>query len=164
MNGWLIKYKIAAHETRWIALIGAALMLAAIGRELSRLYIGVSWSEVPFQGDFADTVMAQVWTLVLVGMSFVVRATFLLLSKPERYSWVAFSWLLSFASIAFYLWEVLPSYSPTTICAEDGQCSTMYHNPGGGDWVAVAGIAFVLLSFVRALITAAMAGTRYRYR
>ena len=161
MKGWLVEYKAASHRTRWISLIGATAMLAAVARELSRIYIGVSWAEA--QGDYADSVMAHVWMLVLIGVSFIIRAFFLLVSKPERYSWVAISWLLSFATVVFYLWEMLPQYSPATICEKDGRCFTIYHH-SSADWTALAGMGFVVFSFFRVLVRAAVAGSKYRYR
>lgn len=164
MNGWLDKHKAAAYRTRWIGLIGVSAMLASIGLELSGIYFAVSVAEVPFQGDFAEIVMKQVWLLVLLAVSFVVRAVFLLTFKPKHYSWIAFSWLFSVAAVAFYLWEMSPGYSSATpVCGEDGRCYTIYEI-ARTDWAALAGLGFVLFSFVRVLVTAAIAGTRHRYR
>lgn len=148
MDGWLFEYKDAAHRTRWIGLIGAALMLAVVARELIGLYIAVSWAEVPFQGDFAEVVMAQAWMLVLLGGSSILRAVFLLIFKPERYSWIALSWLLSFAAVIFYLWQTIPSYG----------------HSGSADWVGLACLGFLTFSFFRVLVTATMAGSRYRLK
>lgn len=133
MNRWLAEYKAAAHRTRWIGLISAVFMLAVVARELCGIYIGVSWSEVPFQGDFAEVVMAQVWMLVLLGGSSVTRAVCLLVFKPEHYLWIALSWLLSFAAVVFYLREKIPSYGHSS----------------SADWVGLACMGFVIFSFLR---------------
>lgn len=163
MNRWLVEYKAAAYRTRWIGLTGAALTLGAVACELIRLHTVVSWSEAPFQGDFADMVMARVSLLGLVGIAFIVRAFFLLVFKPERYSWVTVSWFFCFATAIFYLLEMSPGYSPTATCEEDGRCFTIYHN-SNADWVSLACIGFVTFSFFRALVIAAMAGSRYRLK
>jgi len=145
-------------------MIGTAAMLSAVVRELSRIYIGVSLAESPFEGDFADMILAHVGMLVLVGIPFMVRAVFLLIFKPERYLWVALSWVLSFVAVVFYLLEMWPEYGPTKICGEGGRCFTIY-DQRGTDWVLLSAIAFILLSIVRAGVTAAIAaGRAYRYK
>lgn len=163
MNGWLAEYKAAAHRTRWISLLAAGLMVSAVARELISIYIGVSASEVPLQGDYAEAVMAQVGMLVFVGGSFILRVIFLLVFNPKRYSWIAVSWLVSCAAVVSYIWQTMPSYVPATTCGEGGQCFTIYSN-ARADWVALACFWFVLFSFLRALVTAVQAATRYRFR
>ena len=131
MNDWLIEYKNAAYRTRWIGITGAILMLAAIGWELFSLYAAVSVAEAHFQGDYAEYVWYLAWMFALISVAFIVRVIFLVVFKPERYSWVAFSWLLSFASVVFYLWQILPG--PTTSCGEEGRCFTIYYH-SSADW------------------------------
>lgn len=164
MNRWLNKYKAAAYQTRWIGLIGAAAMLASIVLELSGIYFAVSVAEVPFGGEFAGMVMRQVWLLVLMGISFMTRALFLLAFKPARYSWVALSWLFSFAAVVLYVWEMSPRYSPATpVCGDDGRCFIIY-DIATADWALLAGLAFIVFSIFRILVTAAYAGNKYQYR
>lgn len=165
MNRWLAEYAIAAHRTRWIGLIGTAAMLTAVVRELSSIYIGVSLAESPFEGDFADMIIAHVSMLVLVGIPFMVRAVFLLIFKPERYLWVALSWVLSFVAVVFYLSEMWPEYGPSRTCVEGGKCFEIYDQRSITDWVLLSALAFILLSIVCAGVTAAIAaGRAYRYK
>ncbi len=163
MKDWLVEYKAAAYRTRWFGITGAVIMLAVVGCELIRLFVNLSAAEVPLSGDTADYVIGLASLYGLIGASFVVRAVFLLVFKPARHSWIAMSWLMSFIAAGFYLWQTIPLYFPAKICREDGPCFTIYHH-SSADWVGLACVGFVLISPFRALVTAAMAGSRYRLK
>jgi hypothetical protein len=163
MSRWLDDYKAVSHRTRWIGLIGAAAMLSSVALELSGIYFSVSVAEVPFQGDFADAVMKEVWMGVIVGAAFTARSFVLIVSRPERYSWTAFSGLFSFVIVVFYVLTMSPGYGPTTVCEHDRRCFTIY-DIARTNWVALAGTGFLLLSFFRCLVTAAWVGSKQRYK
>jgi hypothetical protein len=148
-----------------MSVIAAAIMLASAIVGEYGIYVAISMAEVPFEGELAKAVIPEVLTLGLIAICFAARLALLGISHQEQYVRLLSSWIISAASVAFYLWTFAVAHSPSVeTCTPDGRCFTIYDQSEGLNITMFAGLCFLSLSTVRAVFTAAYAASTHRLK
>ena len=152
------------RRTWFVTVAGSVLVLFAVFREVARFFIDLSNFEGPYSSAAVLHELPRVGASIVIGTLACVRIWFLISSKPRPYFQIGTSWIALVVGLLLYLWFFIPTPISQSECTESGICFGIYDMSDQTDFVAFAGIFFMLFSVIRAAATAIFVAAKYRYK
>jgi len=163
-SNWFKAYRELVVRSRAIGIVGTCLMILAVFNELYATYQSMLIAEIALEPNWPRGVLIQVGLVVLVGIVFCVRVGVLLLAKRLSFLCQSFSWWLSFAVAALYVYLTAPFYQESTVCDANGICYGIYDMSRRSNLVVLVTWFWPIMSLVRFATTAAYAAYTVRHK
>lgn len=164
MKAFLDEYQDAMRRTWFVGVVGSCIVLLAAFREVAKFFRSLFINEVPFSSEIAQREMPAIGLAIIVGLIAVFRSALLVSSKQRPYNQSVASWIYLATSLLVYIWLVSPSSKPPPGCTESNICFGIYDMSDLTNFLAFAGVFFIVFSIVRAASTAIYVVAKYRYK
>ena len=157
MTLWIESYEETMRRTRWLSILGAALVFVSVAREVGAFVVAMRYAErYP-----TEVFIENLFQFSMVAIVVVARVA-ILCSKNRPYYQNTVSWVATSVALMLYLWWTMPP-QVNQICSGNGVCFGIY-DMSRPDTIRQAGIVFPIISLIRSTATAFYVQFNNRYR
>ena len=157
MDGRFEIYENLIYKSRWLGIAAALSIVLCVIPGIARLFFFLESVDESVESVGVSSVRRELFiqeVAFVIGILAIWRMVELARSKSNSYAWQLGSWWLLGLTLSYYIWLTEPA-NPN-ICDPNGICHQITDLPGSTNFVAIGGLLFLSLSFVRFLITFAI--------